>query len=122
MYVETQKGESTVLMITLDLVYENVPLRLIVEKYGQPNYVRLYKCDPGANCETHVIFEKLGMVLNFYLPPIDNQPIWTVEISPESNIFRIYFIEVGLDKYWYNFSGDPKKMDEWKGYGAYSNQ
>lgn len=121
-YLKKQKDSSTVLSVTLDLAYEHVPAKLILKRYGQPDYVRLYKCDPGASCETHVIYEKLGMVVNFYLSDTNNQEGWTVEISPESKIFRVYFIETGLDKYWYNFPPAPYKIDKWTGYGGYSDE
>ncbi|MBI3175711.1 MAG: hypothetical protein HYZ25_18470 [Chloroflexi bacterium] len=98
-----------------------MPTKLIINKYGQPDYVRLYKCDPGAGCETHVIYEKLGMVMNLYLPDTNKQENWSAEISPESNIFRVYFIETGLDSYWYNFPPAPYKIDKWAGYGVYSD-
>lgn len=120
-YLKKQKDSSIVLSVTLDLAYEHVPTKLIINKYGQPDYVRLYKCDPGAGCETHVIYEKLGMVMNLYLPDANKQESWSVEISPESNIFRVYFIETGLDSYWYNFPPAPYKIDKWVGYGVYSD-
>jgi hypothetical protein len=117
--VTKQKGDPTISKIYLSVPYDHVPAKLLLDKYGQPDYVRLYKCDSGV-CETHVIYEKLGIVLNFAPPYTDYQQGWTVEISPESNIFEIYFIETGLDSYWYNFPPDPKAIDKWKGYGAYT--
>lgn len=120
LHVVTKKDAPTILKIYLSLAYDKVPAKLLVEKYGQPDYVRLYKCDPGI-CETHIIYEKLGMVLNLGLLASYNQSGWTVDISPESNIFELYFIETGLESYWYSFSGSPRKMDKWMGYGAYTS-
>jgi hypothetical protein len=121
MHVVTKKKDDPIISkIYLSLAYDNVSAKLLLDKYGQPDYVRLYKCDNGF-CETHVIYEKLGIVLNLAPPYTDYQRGWAVEISPETTIFEIYFIEVGLDSYWYNFPPDPKKIDEWKGYGTYSN-
>lgn len=123
MSVETEPGTSTIQMIGLYLsIYDNLPVQLIMSKFGSPDYVRLYKCDPNKRCETHLIFADIGMVLNTYPEDIGKSGDDIVKICDQTSVFQIFFIEPGLNSYYNIFSGDNKQgLNEWKGCVEYSN-
>jgi len=117
MQVLTARGDPIITMIALHFsLYDSLPIELIFSKYGQPNYMRMFKCDPNGRCETHVVYSKLGMILNVYPEMGKNQ---FMEITSTTNILKIYFLEPGLDNY-YSFFGDGwGKLNSWHGYGLY---
>jgi hypothetical protein len=120
MSLETKRGTSTIRRIGLDLsMNDRLPLQMLLSKFGQPDYVRLYKCDPNNRCETHMIFQGIGMVLNAYPDDIAKGQEQTVEISATTPIFTIFFIQVGLNSYYDNFGDGVGKLTPWKNYGLY---
>jgi len=123
MSLETRRGTSIVQLISLNLpMDDHLPIGLIVSKYGQPSYVRLYKCDPNARCETHIVFPDLGMALDAYPDNIGAGGHNAVRLSDNTSIFRIYLLEPGIASYHASFNGGPDEgLIRWTGYHEYSN-
>jgi hypothetical protein len=102
---------------------DHLPIGLFFSKYGQPGYVRVYKCDPNNRCETHVIFEEIGMVLNTYPEDNGDQGHHLVDLSERTNVFRISFFEAGLENYYASFSrSENEDLVPWTGYHQYSSR
>ncbi len=123
MSIETKRGTSIVEMVSLNLaMHDNLPIKLILARYGQPSHVRVYKCDPNSRCETHILFEPLGMVLDAYPENVGSQGRNVVNLSDATDIFRIIFLEPGLAGYFASFSwsADAPLMP-WRGYGEYTS-
>jgi len=113
----TARGDPIITMIDLHLsLYDNLPIELIISKYGQPNYMRMFKCDSNGGCETHIVYSKLGMILNAY-PEMNKNKF--MEIKSTTNIFEIYFLQPGLDNYYSIFGDGWGKLNSWHGYGLY---
>lgn len=123
MAIEAIRGTSIVQMISLNLpIHDNLPIKLILAKYGQPSYVRLYKCDPNNRCETHILFEQIGMVLNAYPEDIGGQARNGIALSADTNVVGIFFLKPRLESYFASFSPSANApLIPWRGYGKYSN-
>jgi hypothetical protein len=123
MSIESENGAAIVQIVKLNLSYYDIlPINILISKYGEPNYVRIFKCDPNNKCETHVIFDNLGMVLNLYLEDEGIDNAHAVTISSNSNILKIYFMQSGLDNYFAigGFEGNIQRdLIPWSGYKRY---
>ncbi len=124
MSIETKRGTSVVEKISLNLpVYDNMPIKLVLAKYSQPSYVRIYKCDPNGRCETHILFEPIGMVLDAYPQDIGGQGRNAVALSENTDIFKIIFLEPGLESYYASFGQSANTaLIPWRGYSEYSHR
>jgi len=123
MSVETVPGSSIVQIITLHLsIHDNLPISLFTSKFGKPNYVRIYKCDPNKKCETHVIFMEIGMILDLYPDNLGEYPKDSVYITPSTSVFKVYFLEASIENYYNIFFGNIEEDDTipWAGYTEYS--
>ncbi len=123
MSVEIKPGTSIIQVIYLYLsYYDKLPIRLLISKFGQPDYVRITQCDPNGRCPTHAIFMDEGMVVEVYPENMDGYLNPIVEISAETNVLMIYFLEAGLNNYYdYYYHGMNVSLSPWKGYSEYSN-
>jgi hypothetical protein len=93
---------------------------LLISKYGIPDYVRISLCDSTLNCDVHVLFTKIGMVLSLYTPDIGE---WAIKdrvlISSNNRVIQIYFLEPGLEKYYDLYPVDSHQVTHWNGYKEY---
>jgi hypothetical protein len=119
--ISTVQGSSVIRTVRLAFGLDNnLPLSLLISKYGSPDYVRIYLCDESGNCDTHAIFTKIGMVLTLYLPEIGEIYLKDrVAISSDARVTDIYFLEAGLDKYYESYSPDAHQLTAWSGYKEY---
>jgi hypothetical protein len=119
--VEPSNDGSIVRRITLNLsLYDYLPLELVLSKYGQPDYVHIFKCDPNSKCDVNIIYEKLGLILDPYLDNVGKSQTAIVDIFPKNHIVKFYFIEPGLENY-RNMFGGPGEIQDWHGFGTYSS-
>jgi len=123
MSVEIENGTPTVRLIGLHLsLYDVLPVSALLSKYGEPAYVRIFKCDPTDNCETHVIFDDIGMIVDLYPENIGEGETPAVEITPSTNIAKIFFTKIGVEGYFDVpfFSGGPSpELIPWQGFKRY---
>jgi len=123
MSVEIKPGTSVIQVISLHLsYYGKLPIRLLISKFGQPDYVRIAQSDPNGKCPTDVIFIDEGMVVEVYPENMDGYLNPIVEISAETNVLVIDFLETGLNSYYdYYYNGMNVSLSPWKGYSEYFN-
>lgn len=98
---------------------QKVPLRMVVNTYGFPQYLKPYDCREGR-CSTALIYPDLGMFLSVYVSNIGTTSNPRFEILADTSVNRVYFIKKGLE----NFEKIPDFQDydlltEWGGYREY---
>jgi hypothetical protein len=121
MDVVTKPGNTVVqsvrLFFSLD---ENLPLSLLISKYGPPDYVRIYQCDSSLNCDTHVLYTKIGMVLSVSTPEIGDWAMKDkVAVYSDTRVIQIYFLKTGLENYYELYTADSHQATPWNGYKEY---
>ncbi len=91
----------------------------VVASYGYPEYVKPFDCREGM-CESLLLYSDLGMFLTVFVRNTGTTDHPQFEVSPDTAITRVYFIERGLE----SFQRIPDFQDYdllwgWKGYGQY---
>lgn len=110
-------------------IYFNINQILTIEevekKFGFPSNVMLYDCrseNSRKTCEVHLVYRNASMVLELFLNDRGNAD-HKVMISPNSEIYRIDFLE-GNENSYLNLIGKnsfnyPELLLNWKGYTNY---
>jgi hypothetical protein len=120
---ETYRDSTIVRMVSLNLaINDNLPIEILISRFGKPSYVRIYKCDPNKRCETHIIYDDIGMVLNAYPNDIGGYKSDAVDLSADTPLYNIYFLQPGLESYSNIFGSSAyDELISWKDYGEYSD-
>jgi hypothetical protein len=111
--------------IILDVHNELVNVGDLTEVIGDPEDVSLTRELYTSECQAHLLYRDSGIILDVaYLKnhsKSKNQLDCQVELTSETNIFRMILIGGNLDSsdFWRNSSYPGFNYVKWKGYGSY---
>jgi len=99
---------------------KNLYLKEVVAAYSFPKYVNPFDCRDGM-CDTVLVYLDLGVLLTVFVENKGvNNDTPRLEILPETIVYRVYFIEPGMENSQnYLGSQDNAPIMDWKGYGEY---
>ena len=97
---------------------ESLLLKKVIAAYGNPRLVNPFDCREGK-CDTALVYPDLGMLLTVYIGNTRDNSQPQFEILPDTDIYRVHFMEPGTEN---SLSApmDKEILMDWKGYGIYS--